>query len=669
VRSLLVLGTGGDAWLAGQALHASARERIVARPEALWLPEADRILLVASSFPESVLDLPLWQGGAPAVLPLGLSLTSLEGDRAARLERWRRETGKLSAADLPTYRLIEERLGPGTARLTGTPALLLEGEPFRARAPRLIFSPRAEASPERNARLARLQAALSRRARFLFLAQEGEDWALGASSGPSTLHCPRGFRVHHKAIASASLVVTGRVAVLEAALASSRAAIFLAGGDRDEAIAETYGVAALRWDRLSPESAVRAIFRLAGAFPEQRVRERVSGLRREMMTLPPRPASPRRPAPRATLSLACIADRAHLPSLVGLLENLREVHGPRLKLDLLALDQAAERQLPRIARDLDYRLHRLEDLWTAEELSRIGPRGPAARAYSSKARLLRRALEGATGAVFYFDLDLFFLRSPATLRDAFGGRSVLLFPHWNHRLSYSRLFGLFNAGMVGVRPGAERFLDWWAELCLHRCEREAERGFYDDQGFLDAAPVCFPEVRIYKGCDEDVAFWNLETLGVEPAADPFGTPRIKNGKPVGSLHAARPDPLGLHELKYAWDQAAAFFSGAASDGLFLQTLEQQRAYLPELELYLKACATLRARLGLGRAEPSARGTRFFVDGGGRALLRGTAALYRTGRRPKRALERWLREWLPAETKGDDFSWIALQQRELYGDGV
>ena len=68
--------------------------------------------------------------------------------------------------------------------------------------------------------------------------------------------------------------------------------------------------------------------------------------------------------------------------------------------------------------------------------------------------------------------------------------SVLLFPHWNDVFPEARLDGLFNAGMVGVAPGAESFLNWWSQLCYWECTLNEGGGVVGDQAYLDFVPVC-----------------------------------------------------------------------------------------------------------------------------------------------------------------------------------
>src|SRR5262249_32670239 len=159
--------------------------------------------------------------------------------------------------------------------------------------------------------------------------------------------------------------------------------------------------------------------------------------------------------------------------------------------------------------------------------------------------------------VLYTDLDIFYFESPEPLIGAFGEGNVLLFPQWNDQLWHSKFYGVFNAGMVGVRRGGEKFLDWWSQRCLRDYNADFLKGYYADQGFLDLAPAYFADTRVYRGGDHNIAYWNTSTLVESFTA----TVQLKNGRSLKSIHAAGPDRFGLYQWKYGWDQVVAFFSG------------------------------------------------------------------------------------------------------------
>jgi hypothetical protein len=70
--------------------------------------------------------------------------------------------------------------------------------------------------------------------------------------------------------------------------------------------------------------------------------------------------------------------------------------------------------------------------------------------------------------------------------------------------------GLYNAGFIASNKNGIKALDWWANCCLYRCEKNTWRGLWDDQKYLDLMPIAFENVKVltHKGCN--VAEWNKE---------------------------------------------------------------------------------------------------------------------------------------------------------------
>lgn len=120
--------------------------------------------------------------------------------------------------------------------------------------------------------------------------------------------------------------------------------------------------------------------------------------------------------------------------------------------------------------------------------------------------------------VIYIDNDIAFLNEPEFLFNELEQNNILLTPH---RFSFSTSknqfwlennlkYGLFNAGFVGAHKRAIKTLEWWADACLYRCEKNFWRGLFDDQKYLDLFPVMEPKTKIleHKGCN--VGGWNIE---------------------------------------------------------------------------------------------------------------------------------------------------------------
>ena len=120
--------------------------------------------------------------------------------------------------------------------------------------------------------------------------------------------------------------------------------------------------------------------------------------------------------------------------------------------------------------------------------------------------------------IIYLDNDLFFYSDFQFLFELLNKYSFLLTPHhYNNNpksnqnwLEANFRVGLFNAGFAGVNRSALKTLQWWADCCNYRCEKNSFRGLFDDQKYLDLIPVIEENSHIvrHKGCN--VAGWNTE---------------------------------------------------------------------------------------------------------------------------------------------------------------
>lgn len=120
--------------------------------------------------------------------------------------------------------------------------------------------------------------------------------------------------------------------------------------------------------------------------------------------------------------------------------------------------------------------------------------------------------------IIYLDNDLFFYSDFQFLFDYLNTYSFLLTPHYykhdpkseQNWLEANFRVGLFNAGFIGVNKNALNTLQWWADCCAYRCEKNSFRGLFDDQRYLDLIPVIEPDAYIvrHKGCN--IAGWNID---------------------------------------------------------------------------------------------------------------------------------------------------------------
>lgn len=148
-------------------------------------------------------------------------------------------------------------------------------------------------------------------------------------------------------------------------------------------------------------------------------------------------------------------------------------------------------------------------------------KGDALR-WSLKPVLIRHLLlESDTEAVIYLDNDCYVVGNFGQIEIDFkAGAQALLSPHYypadpareQNWLEANFRVGLYNAGFIAAKSGAEAFLDWWAGCCLYRMEKNYFRGLFDDQKYLDLAPVLYPEVRVIRHGGYNLAGWNLSTL-------------------------------------------------------------------------------------------------------------------------------------------------------------
>lgn len=118
----------------------------------------------------------------------------------------------------------------------------------------------------------------------------------------------------------------------------------------------------------------------------------------------------------------------------------------------------------------------------------------------------------------YLDNDIFFYSDYQFLFNLLEKHSFLLTPHhYKHDPKEEQNWfeanfrvGVFNAGFVGANKTGLTTLQWWADCCAYRCEKNAFRGLFDDQKYLDLVPVLEETAYIvrHKGCN--LAGWNIE---------------------------------------------------------------------------------------------------------------------------------------------------------------
>lgn len=665
-----------------------------------FLESQDKVLLCAEGVLDSLADRNPTAiesiAGLTNIVPLGLSARKVNNefqlaDRSREiLSHWHANGGKISVRDPSAEGLLNPTLSGISTRVTGCPSILLRESGVSSHSGVIFCPPSPDSVPRYNSRdfvrkVSRLYRSLVEREKTLFLSFHREDECFGALPGISTLFAVRFPIAQVRAIASASLVVSFRIEPVLLALGNRVPAILLGIDSHDIQIAQMFGVPVLFiGGEFNSKEIANSLQYFREHYPSKEVYETIEEFENrlvehlyehDLLSSPSlRREVPERielggfksQAKRPLLSVCCISDWEYLPSLLGLVENLKSVHGDNFQLHFLSLDRSVESFLRRTHPQLDICFYNLSDLWDVSELQKVQSRPVPLQAYSSKSRLLMKALHRVRGPVFYFDTDLYFFRSPQRLIHDLEGGSVLLFPHWNHSLPHSRLHGLFNAGMILVSPGAEPFLSWWSELCLFRCTKRASEGYFVDQGYLDMAPVFFDTVRIYRGADENVAPWNVATLGLV-GKEGSGVGRAGEVA-IGSFHASGSDEAGFYETKFVWDQLVTYFSDLNDPEkhrtLYMNVLTQQKDYHSRLKKLFHLFATLRNRFGMRGLILTPRVVRFLSSGIGYQCLSACSNLYDLLRRQKNFLIS--RFWQPSPCRDEMTTsfWISLQRRML-----
>lgn len=500
------------------------------------------------------------------------------------LEACSHSGGAVSCADAVTFQKLAPQFGQEKVGLTGYSSVFLSETPFTSREKKDVWT---YLQPD-NA---------------FFSALSPEQFSKGAVPGISTLYSPHFPFVHLKAIVSANRFFSDDPILLASAVANG----VISFSD----IANELGIPTKEHQ---------------GAYPWAAIKKRIEEMKSAYGAfLQKQGCKAFTPAISTTnnqrVDIACMADSKYFCFFPGFYENLRSIHGEKVHIHFLALDEEAATLLKTHYPE-NHTLYRSKDLWNSEELTQLKDRTIAQFAYGSKSRLLKKIIEDTKRPVIYADLDIYFFTSPQEIFDAMGEASTLLFPHFSDIYSLARRFGLYNAGMVCVGPGAEPFLDWWGNICLFRCPKDFEDGFFTDQSYLDFAPLMFNGVSSYKGFDHDVGWWNMNTFGVKTQFPHWDHIPLKNGKSAKTFHAALFDEIGAFEIKCCWDQAAAYFAPAikesAGSPLENIVLHQQFRYWTGLSRF----RTLTKYLPkfLKKEDTIQKLRRFFVAGNGAKFL-------------------------------------------------
>lgn len=130
---------------------------------------------------------------------------------------------------------------------------------------------------------------------------------------------------------------------------------------------------------------------------------------------------------------------------------------------------------------------------------------------------------------FYLDSDIFVCGSFDSLFEELNNSSIVLTGHIlkpvelviSEKLELNFLSaGIYNGGFIGIKNTAvaTSFLSWWKERLIWHCLKDV-RGLEVDQSWLNFVPVLFPEVKILKNPEVNVAYWNFHERELELEAN------------------------------------------------------------------------------------------------------------------------------------------------------
>jgi lipopolysaccharide biosynthesis glycosyltransferase len=161
--------------------------------------------------------------------------------------------------------------------------------------------------------------------------------------------------------------------------------------------------------------------------------------------------------------------------------------------------------------------------------------------WSLKPIFIKYLLENKANKVIYCDNDIYFYDSYAFLFDLLDQNIFLLTPHHYPRdpnkdqnwLEANFRVGLYNAGFIAATNTAVETLQWWAECCAYRCEKNSLRGLFDDQKYLDLVPVINENVHIVRHAGCNVAEWNKAIIH---RSNVNGKVMLNNSYPLIFIH-------------------------------------------------------------------------------------------------------------------------------------
>lgn len=252
-----------------------------------------------------------------------------------------------------------------------------------------------------------------------------------------------------------------------------------------------------------------------------------------------------------TLNVYTSANLAYSAQCATLLESIR-LHEPTVRVSLLLVNSDLEDNKIGQLRALFDEVITSQDLLGKDHREWMNRYNVVEACTSVKGRALRHLLEREQPVV-YLDPDTMLFSPLDNFRTQLDTCSILLTPHQVafsievdegiHDEMDSLLFGVYNLGMLGVRPTQQGkdFARWWDLRLERHCLDDSSRGLFTDQKWMDLAPVYFPETRLHLDAGVNVASWNLHNRFITLSDDGA---YLVNGQPLVLYHFTKIQSIG-----------------------------------------------------------------------------------------------------------------------------
>lgn len=184
--------------------------------------------------------------------------------------------------------------------------------------------------------------------------------------------------------------------------------------------------------------------------------------------------------------------------------------------------------------------------------------------------VMAEVLQRGYDEVIYLDGDMAVYGPLSDVFQALDQHSIVITPHLLRPLPVDGqrpheaaflVSGAYNAGFFAIRASdsARAFLQWWQEMCLHRCIVDLAASLFVDQKWLELVPGMFEGVHILRSPGYNAGHWSLSQFpiselnhghhnSVEPKGQ-FPTTVAIGGVPLVLFHFSGMIPDKPHEYQ------------------------------------------------------------------------------------------------------------------------